>query len=332
MATITKRKGARGVTFNVKIRKKGYPLVSRSFKDGAEAKEWAAATELAMIRGEAPRDRTAHEMTVGQALERYSKEIMPHHRGKRPESYRVKALLQSPLSDVTFAELNSKIISSWRDDRLKTVTGGSVLRELTILRAVIRAARSDWGVSLVEDPMKFVRKPKDNKPRERVITPNEEMRLYDGCNRVRNKLLRPAIEWAILSCMRQGEQFSMTWPNVNFDQRFVFLPMTKNGTARQVPMSLRMMEILRSLPRSASDDVWEGLSVFAVQHAFPTLTKNVGVENAHWHDLRHTGVTRLLSKGLHPLEVARVSGHRAVQMLFRYYHPSASDLAAKMDH
>ncbi|QTD94160.1 tyrosine-type recombinase/integrase [Burkholderia anthina] len=247
MATINKRKGIRGITFNVKIRKKGYPPLSRSFKTLAEAKEWVTVTELAMTRGEAPRDRTAHEMTVGQALERYSKEIMPHHRGKRSESYRVKALLQSRLADVTFAELNSKIISSWRDGRLKTVTGGSVLRELTILRAVIRAARSDWGVSLVEDPMKFVRKPRDNQPRERVITPDEEARLYEECNKVRNKLLRPAIEWAILSCMRQGEQFSMTWTNVNIDQRFVFLPMTKNGTARQVPLSLRMMEILRSL-------------------------------------------------------------------------------------
>lgn len=330
MATITKRSGARGVTFNVKVRKKGYPPASRSFKSLAEAKEWAAATELAMTRGEAPRDRTAHEMTVGQALERYSKEIMPHHRGKRPESYRVKALVQSPLADVTFAELNSKIISSWRDGRLKTVTGGTVLRELTILRAVIRAARSDWGVSLVEDPMKFVRKPKDNKPRERVITPDEEARLYDECDKVRNKLLRPAIEWAILSCMRQGEQFSMTWPNVDFDQRFVFLPMTKNGTARRVPLSLRMMEILRSLPRR-SDNVWDGLTVAAVQHAFPKLAASAGLEDLHWHDCRHTGVTRLLSKGLHPLEVSKISGHKSLSMLSRYYHPSSSDLAAKMD-
>ncbi|WP_256258315.1 integrase [Burkholderia ubonensis] len=331
MATINKRKGVRGVTFNVKIRKKGYPPLSRSFKTLVEAKEWAATTELRMSRGEAPRDRTAHEMTVGEALERYSKEIMPLHRGKRPESYRVKTLVQSPLASVTFAELNSKIISSWRDKRLKTVTGGTVLRELTILRSVIRAARSDWGVQLVEDPMKFVRKPKDNAPRERVVSSDEEQCLYDGCKKLRNKLMRPAIEWAILSCMRQSEQFSMTWPNVNFDQRFVFLPMTKNGTARQVPMSLRMIEILRSLPRGESDHVWEGLSVFAVQHAFPKLAASVGVGNAHWHDLRHTGVTRLLGKGLHPLEVARVSGHRAVQMLFRYYHPSASDLAEKMD-
>nr|WP_264172900.1 hypothetical protein [Burkholderia sp. AU30198] len=112
MAAISKRKGARGVTFNVKIRKKGYPLVSRSFKDGTEAKERAAAKELAMTRGEAPRDRTAHEMTVGQAIERYSKVIMPHHRGKRSESYRAMALLQSRLADVKFAELNL-VVARW---------------------------------------------------------------------------------------------------------------------------------------------------------------------------------------------------------------------------
>ena len=284
-----------------------------------------------MTRGEAPRDRTAHEMTVGQALERYANEIMPHHRGSRSEGYRVKALLQSPLADVTFAELNPKIISSWRDERMKTITGGSVLRELTILRAVIRAARSDWGVSLIEDPMKFVRKPRDNKPRERIVTPDEEQRLYVGCALIRNRMVRPAIEWAILSCMRQGEQFAMTWPNVNFEERYVFLPMTKNGTARRVPMSLRMMEILRSLPRGSSDRVWDGLTVAAVQHAFPKLAASMNVDGVHWHDLRHTGVTRLLAKGLHPLEVSKISGHKSLTMLARYYHPKSSDLAAKMD-
>lgn len=109
----------------------------------------------------------------------------------------------------------------------------------------------------------------------------------------------------------------MTWPNVNFDQRFVLFPMTKNGTARQVPVSLRMLEILRSLPRGASDNVWEGLSVFAVQHAFPTLAKNVGVENEHWHDLRHIGVTRLLSKGLHQQQISIVRSVRAVRNCVR---------------
>ncbi len=331
MATISKRKGVRGTTYHVKVRKKGYPPLSRTFKTLAEAKEWHTVTELAMTRGEAARDKTAHEMTLGEALEKYSKEIMPHHRGHVSESYRVKSLLQSPLASVTFAELNSKIISSWRDKRLATVSGSSVLRELTILRSVIRAARSDWGIQLADDPMKFVRKPRGGAPRERVVSLDEEQRLYNGSTKLRNKLLCPAIEWAILSCMRQGEQFSMTWSNVNFEQRFVFLPVTKNGTARRVPMSLRMMEILRSLTQGESDRVWDGLSVFAVQHAFPKLAASVDVVDAHWHDLRHTGVTRLLSKGLHPLEVARVSGHRAVQMLFRYYHPSATDLAKKMD-
>lgn len=125
-------------------------------------------------RGEAPRDRTAHEMTGGQSLGRHAKKIMPHRRGKCPESYRAKALLQSQFADVTFAELNSRISSSWRNGQLKMVTRSWVLREFTILRAVIRAARPDSGMPLVEDPMKCVRKPKDNKPQERVIAPNED--------------------------------------------------------------------------------------------------------------------------------------------------------------
>ncbi len=49
-----------------------------------------------------------------------------------------------------------------------------------------------------------------------------------------------------------------------------------------------------------------------------------------FHDLRHEAVSRLFERGLGPLEVAAVSGHRTMQMLKRYSHFGAEDLAKKL--
>ncbi|WP_145987323.1 hypothetical protein [Cupriavidus taiwanensis] len=50
----------------------------------------------------------------------------------------------------------------------------------------------------------------------------------------------------------------------------------------------------------------------------------------HWHDLRHTAITRLATKLPNLIERAAVSRHRSLTMLKRYYHPSAAELAEKM--
>ena len=65
--------------FNVQIRKKGYPFISKSFISFTVAKKWATTTEADMERHVhvAIPDHT----TVGELLERYRKEILPTHKG-----------------------------------------------------------------------------------------------------------------------------------------------------------------------------------------------------------------------------------------------------------
>ena len=75
MATIRKYRGK----FNVQIRKKGYPFISKSFVSLTVAKKWATTTEADMERHlhVAIPDHT----TVGELLERYRKENLPTHKG-----------------------------------------------------------------------------------------------------------------------------------------------------------------------------------------------------------------------------------------------------------
>ncbi|WP_255176055.1 tyrosine-type recombinase/integrase [Bordetella genomosp. 5] len=49
-----------------------------------------------------------------------------------------------------------------------------------------------------------------------------------------------------------------------------------------------------------------------------------------WHDLRHEAASRLFEKGLHPMGVAAITGHRSMQMLKRYTHLNPENLLAKL--
>ncbi|WP_057034149.1 tyrosine-type recombinase/integrase [Burkholderia pseudomallei] len=64
--------------------------------------------------------------------------------------------------------------------------------------------------------------------------------------------------------------------------------------------------------------------------AFRKACKRADIKDLHWHDLRHTAITRLAQKLPNVIELAAVSGHRSLAMLKRYYHPSATELARKL--
>jgi integrase len=52
--------------------------------------------------------------------------------------------------------------------------------------------------------------------------------------------------------------------------------------------------------------------------------------NLHFHDLRHEATSRFFEKGLNPVEVATITGHKDTRMLMRYTHLRAEDLVKRL--
>jgi len=147
--------------------------------------------------------------------------------------------------------------------------------------------------------------------------------------------------------MRQGELLSLMWGNVDLETATAHLPMTKNGEARTVPLSARAVAILRELPRSIDGSVFpttQNALKIAWQRAlirarkdYEKDCKTTGKEldpsflrDLRFHDLRHEATSRIAEKLSNILELASVTGHKDLQMLKRYYHPRAKDLAKKL--
>ena len=321
MASIVKSGDKWKVEVYVKGRRK-----SARFPTKAAAKEWAANTEALLAKQGKPK------IPVRDLLHRYMDEVTPTHRGARWEYIRLQAFCKMPLADVLLSDLSDEHIKAWRDDRLQSVSGATVLREWTVLSSVFSHAVTEWKL-LDVNPMSSVKRPKDNPPRERRITEEEIEKLlfvasYDGVSPPKTATHRVmlAFLFAIETAMRAGEVAGIRKEHINLDDRTVFLPVTKNGQPRTVPLSTRAIEILKLLPGENAFDInQKSLDVL-----FRKVRDKAGIDDLHFHDTRHEAVSRLAKK-LDVLDLARMIGHRNLKLLMVYYNASAKELATRLD-
>ena len=122
--------------------------------------------------------------------------------------------------------------------------------------------------------------------------------------------------------MRRGEILNIRTEHIN--GQTLFIPQTKNGHPRTIPLTKRALNILENseLPFAYTPN--------ALRIAWERLKKNGNIIDLHFHDLRHEAISRFFEKGLSMPEFALISGHKDVRMLFRYTHLKANDLLLKI--
>lgn len=377
MAAITKRGPYQ---WRAQVRRHGYPAQSKTFNTKAEAEAWAKMIESEMARGIWVSRSEAEATTLYEALKRYEEEISLAKKGAAQESSVIKTCKVVDLAKRPLATIRSADVAKLRDVWLKDYKPATVLRRLAVLSHVFNVARKEWGMESLSNPVELVRKPQPNNARTRRLASSGEPATdipddgdlesgrgaQDGeIERViaasSSALLPAIICLAVETAMRRGEIVSLQWENVDLNRRVAHLPATKNGDARDVPLSPRAIAVLQALKNNCAeakhapncdglDD--HGTSVFkirsdAVTRAFERAVararklyldecKDAGrrpdgkfLTDLRFHDLRHEATSRLAS--IFPMhELTKITGHKDPRMLMRYYHPRAEDLAKKL--
>ena len=95
-----------------------------------------------------------------------------------------------------------------------------------------------------KNPADNLKKPSSNPARERRLSGDELLALIEASSHTRNPHIVPIILFALETGMRRGEILSLEWQNIDFEKRISFLPLTKNGTSREVPLSSKAATIL----------------------------------------------------------------------------------------
>jgi integrase len=141
--------------------------------------------------------------------------------------------------------------------------------------------------------------------------------------------LAAAFLLALETGMRQGEILGLTWGRVFLKERYVRLEDTKNGDARNIPLSSAAVRLLERQPRVEAEPRCFPVASASADALWRKARKNAKIADLKFHDSRHEAITRLAKK-LDVLDLARMIGHRDPRSLMIYYNATATELAARL--
>ncbi|GHU35939.1 integrase [Betaproteobacteria bacterium] len=333
MASIRKR-GA--YQWEVRIRRKGYPLTCKTFETRVDAESWAREIETEMDRGVYVSRSEAENTTLAEALDRYMKEHTPKLANTQHINYAVLALKRRSLASKSLATLRGKDIADYIKEReAEGVKGSTIRSDLAILSKLFNLAIQDWGMESLQNPVEKVSKPKVPKGRERRLEEGEEIRLLASCGTEMQDIVKLALETA----MRREELATLVWDNIDLDRRTATLYQTKNGETRSIPLSPKAIQILKNIKeetRNNKEQEEQKRQVFtkstkSISQAMVKACKQAKLENLHFHDLRHEATSRLFENtDLDMMEIRSITGHKTLQMLVRYSHLRMNRLADRL--
>lgn len=277
--------------------------------------------------------------TLKQGLEHYKQNVSILKKGYEQERYRLRKIAGSFLGKKVVKNITSVDIATYRDLRQNTmndrtkkpISAATVRLELSLLSNFFDIARIEWGLC-DGNPVVNVRKPKTPPGRDRRLTAREDRQILRYCFGHTNIELYSIVVIALETAMRQGEILGLCWEHINLKTRIVHLPETKNGTKRDVPLSIKARDALIRLSVKPKGKVFDYTSN-GLKSTWRFMIQKLKIEDPpHFHDLRHEAVSRLFELGTFDMmEVAAISGHKSLSMLKRYTHLKAGKLVKKLE-
>lgn len=253
-------------------------------------------------------------------------------RSKRDEA-RFKKMWMEILPGTRLNALTPSVLEDARSRLVEGRTPQTVNRYMGFLRRVLNKAVRDG--KLASNPVSRIKMFREPAGKTRFLSAEEEGKL---CERIG----APYADWvrlAILTGMRQMEQFSLRWEHVNLERGILTLPNTKSGGVQYVRLNEEAKRLIQGfIPGNKS--VWVFPSENPVTHADPRnfyrrvylpTVKAIGLEGVSWHGLRHTFASRLAMSGATEGTIATLLRHSGTVLVRRYAHLSVSHLQNEIE-
>lgn len=198
----------------------------------------------------------------------------------------------------------------------------SINRHLEALSKLFNLCIADDLLS--KNPLEKVKKMKEENYKIRVLTKDEETRLFA----VLNERLKPIVFCALKTGMRKSEILTLKWHNVDFKNNYIELLHTKSGKKRKIPLSKSLREeLLKIKAKSINEYVFVNPQTnkpyVDIKKSFNHALKEADIKNFVFHDLRHTFATRLIEKGVDIVVVKELLGHAEISTTMIYVHSDA---------
>jgi integrase len=226
----------------------------------------------------------------------------------RPHSLdRLKHLLPF-FADVPLLNINVSAIRKYRQERNqeRTLTAATVNRDLSVLRRLLY-----WGVEegyIASNPLGRLRMERERRTKRPVLSLREEQLLL----RAAPEHLQRIILCALHTGMRRGEILTERWEDIDFDNRILHVSHSKTpeGEAREIPLTNRLYELLRSSRQHRGPVfTYHGDPIRIIKTTWASSLRRSGLRHFRFHDLRHTANTRMMLAGVLQEVRREILGH-----------------------
>lgn len=342
MATYRKR----GARWQAIVRKAGHQQQSRSFATKGQAKRWADGLERAMESGEHAAKVSLHTVTIKQLLDNHILHLERISNRDRRIMSDYRRLLEFFDGDMPLIDLDYDMLAQFCRTRIEVdgVVPATVDQNILALSGAITTGTleldipgsfkeqfSVWRLGLSR--AKLTAPPQS---RFRRVTPDEYelIMMHLKHNRAFRIGYAEIIDFAIDSCMRLGEIMRLRVEDFSPKDGTVVVRERKHPTRKTdevVPLMGKAQAIIAGrIKRGATEHgrVFP-YNLDSVSNGFGRIMKRLRIDDLHFHDLRHEGISRLFERGYQIQEVAMVSGHKDWSSLRRYVNLKASEVAAK---
>jgi len=334
----------RGKKYRVRVIRRGFTTQSKTFNTHAEALRWSRDIETQIDQG-LIRPSNQHSMRIldentlfQDAADHYKKTHSIHKKIVRCESSRLN-ILSKRWENLPITQVDKSSVIALRDDLLKMGRSGETVNHyFNTISKLFQMIKDEWDVNIA-NPIKGIKRMPPSQGRAKRVNVELEFLLLTGCNKLSLPLLRSIIQFAIQTGMRRGEIMGLTWADIDLLNRKAYLHNTKNGDARQVPLTWQAIAVLEALTKDGEMVFPMGMDALRSQfNRLKNYAKDqwngVGtnpLNDLRLHDLRHEALSRLSDAGLNVIELSHISGHRTLGMLKRYTHPSHEAIFSKLD-
>lgn len=273
------------------------------------------------------------EAALGEVVDEYVAFVADRRDGAKMKKRLERALKffgrNTPISTIT----HSKILRYQRELEAEPIRGGKKREPMTIVHFLVnlRSAfrRAVKARLTTTDPMIGFEIPKVQNARDRIAT-NEEIDLIVE---LAEEDVGHVILLAVETGMRRERIVNLDWAQVDTEARIIKLQekTRRKPVPRRVPLSKRAISVLEKRGPRRSGLVFPGLKADKVSVDFGRHVREIGIQDLRFHDLRHTAFTRMHRAGVSLRTIQEISGHKRLEMLFRYQTVNDADLVAAVD-
>tara|TARA_Y100000114_G_scaffold65910_1_gene60410 strand:+ start:406 stop:1359 length:954 start_codon:yes stop_codon:yes gene_type:complete len=313
MSTIRKLRGK----WQSIIRIQGHPLISKVFVSKTDANRWAMITEAKLRREDAGIIKIKYPKFEDLAR-RYIEEISVLKKSYKDERSKILQFIKESWSAYPINRIMPHHINKWKDQSLKTLSGGSVNRKLDVISTMFTTFKREWGYP-VDNPVLQIRRPKKAEPRDRRLSDAEIRKLLFG-NRT-SPIMKSIIEISLETGMRLSEILRADHGFI--EGHTLKIPITKTKP-RVIPLTNKALSLLKNAELPFKISKWQ------VSKQFRKLCAGYGIKNAVFHDCRRNALTDFMRKhNLNVPETMKIAGHSDPRMLLRIYNNLEAHHVAK---